>query len=93
MSNYIGLYDFGYLVKFSESELALYRNPIKYTQTIHDRFHVIRDGETLYDIAREYFGKSGLWYSIADVNPDTIVDIFDLPVGETILIPKLIDPS
>lgn len=83
-----GLYDRGYLVSYSPGEIAIYRNPIFYNQSISDIYHVITDTDTLYSISRKYYGYSSLWFIIADVN-DNIEDIFDLPIGETILIPSV----
>ncbi len=82
------LYDRGYLVDFGNGEIALYRNKITYVQSVHDTYHVIRENETLYDIAREYYEASSMWFFIADIN-DNITDIFDLPVGDTIIIPNI----
>lgn len=83
-----GLYDRGYLINFGDGEIAIYRNTINYTQSTYDIYHVVKDGETLYDIARNYYGSSSLWFFIADVN-NNIEDIFDLPVGDTLLIPNM----
>ena len=83
-----GLYDRGYLINFGDGETVIYRNQINYVQSTHDTYHLIKDGETLYDMARRYYNASSLWFVIADVN-DNIEDIFDLPVGDTILIPNM----
>jgi nucleoid-associated protein YgaU len=82
-----GLYDKGFIVYFDGGEEALYRTPLKYTATVSTQYHTITYGQSLYDIARKYYGSSSLWYVIADVN-DIITDIFNLPVGETIIIPS-----
>jgi len=82
-----GLYDRGYLIDFGSGELVVYRTPIIYLQSIEDVYHVITYEDTLHSIARKYYNSSFLWFMIADVN-DNIEDIFDLPFGETILIPS-----
>ena len=82
------LYDQGYLVNYYEGDQAIYRDFLTYRNAVDDIFHVIRDNETLHDIAREYYGSSYYWYIIADVN-DVIDDIFSLPVNETIVIPSI----
>ena len=88
MKNTEGLYDRGYLINFSAGELVVYRTPVFYTSTINDEHYVIKDGESLLDIAREKYGSSNIWFILADVN-DNVEDIFDLPVGEVIVIPNL----
>jgi len=88
MINTEGLYDRGYLVEHGRGEILLYRNPISYQQSVSDVYHPVRDDDTLLSIAREYYGSSSLWFMIADVNDD-IEDIFDLTVGDTILIPSV----
>jgi len=82
------LYDRGHLVKFSEGEVVIYRNPINYQQSVYDEYYPIAYGDTLLSIARKKYGASSLWFMIADVN-DNIEDIFALPEGETILIPNI----
>jgi len=84
-----GLYDRGYLVDFGNTEVALYRTPISYISGVNDEFYTIKSNETLFDIAREKFGNSSMWFILADVNSDVIEDVFDLPVGETIVIPNV----
>lgn len=84
-----GLYDRGYLINFGNGELVVYRNRINYVRRPWDKFVTIKDNQTLYDIAREHYNSSSAWFIIADCNPDVITDIFDLPVGETILIPDM----
>ena len=83
-----GLYDRGYLVDYGDGEIIVHRTPILYQQSVYDMYHVITYEDTLYSIARKYYGSSSLWFMIADVNND-IEDIFDLPFGDTILIPSV----
>lgn len=81
-----GLYDKGFVVYYKEGDNSVHRNQIQLDENIVYRTDVIKEGETLYEIARRNYGTSYLWFIIADVN-DNIDDIFDLPVGETIKIP------
>jgi len=83
-----GLYDRGHLVAFNVGEVLVYRNPIKYIQSVDDVYYPISYGDTLLSIARKFYGLSSLWFVIADVN-DNIEDIFALPEGDTILIPSV----
>jgi nucleoid-associated protein YgaU len=48
--------------------------------------HVVRRGETLSSLAREYLGDEKLWQAILDANP-TLVRPEDLREGQTVLIP------
>jgi len=84
-----GLYDRGYLVKYTEGDVSLYRTPLNYVSSSMDKYHVIRDNDTLLSISQEYYDVQYLWYIIADVNANIIDDIFNLPVNETIVIPDL----
>jgi len=83
-----GLYDRGYLIDFGEGELVVYRNNIAYINSVADTYHVVNDNEDLYQISRKYYGSSFYWFMISDVN-DNIEDIFDLPIGDIILIPNI----
>lgn len=88
MINPEGLYDRGYLIDFGNGEIAVYRTPINYFRTVLDIYHVITYSDTIQSISRQYYGDSFAWFMIADVN-DNVDDIFSLPIGETIVIPKL----
>jgi nucleoid-associated protein YgaU len=48
--------------------------------------HVVRKGETLISLAREYLGDAALWQAILDANP-ALSRPEDLREGQTILIP------
>ena len=81
------LYDRGYQVNYSEGDRSLNRDFVLYKISVSDRFHVILEGDTLYSIARTYYGFSSLWFLIADANDD-VDDIFQLTVGSSIVIPN-----
>ena len=82
------LYDRGYLIDYGDGEIVIYRNNISYRQSVNDKYHTVKDGENLLQIARQYYGASSMWFFIADVN-DNIEDIFDIPSGSLILIPNV----
>ncbi len=86
----LGLYDNGFIIYYTEGDQAIYRNPLVFKGSVSDVFHTIREGETLLTIARKFYGTSFSWFVIADANPEVIDDIFSLPVGEVILIPKIL---
>jgi nucleoid-associated protein YgaU len=52
----------------------------------HRFAHVVRKGETLSSLAREYLGDEKLWPAIMDANP-SLARPEDLREGETIQIP------
>jgi nucleoid-associated protein YgaU len=49
--------------------------------------HVVREGETLSEIAKAYFGSSGKWELIWNANRDRMAGPDRLSVGTTLLIP------
>lgn len=51
------------------------------------RYHTVLEGETIQSIAFQYYGDSGRWADIADVNP--ILNPFeDLRAGLQLIIPQ-----
>lgn len=82
-----GLYDRGFIVSYEEGDKSLFRTPIKFKPNMGNKYHTITYGQSLLDISRKYYGTSSLWFLLADTN-DIIEDIFNLPVGESILIPN-----
>ena len=86
----VGLYDNGYTIYYKEGDRSLQRDFLSFTGSVYNLYHTIVEGETLYSIALKYYKSSYSWFIIADANPELITDIFDLPVGEIILIPNTI---
>ncbi len=50
--------------------------------------HIVRHGDTLFSIARRYYGDTAMWDKIYDANEDTIVHKRLLEVGQTLIIPE-----
>jgi LysM repeat protein len=50
--------------------------------------HTVSPGDTLYSLARKYYGNPAMWEKIYDANEDNIIDKRLLEVGQTIIIPK-----
>ena len=50
--------------------------------------HIVRHGDTLFSIARKYYGDTAMWDKIYDANEDTIVHKRLLEVGQTLIIPE-----
>lgn len=51
------------------------------------RSYTIQSGDSLYRIAREFYGDGGRWKQILEANQDRIPDPQNLKVGSTIVIP------
>lgn len=62
-------YSKGYIVHYEDDgEYSLERNTPTIVLTDSDTIHTLKDGETLHSLAFQYFGDSGKWYVIAEVN-------------------------
>lgn len=57
----------------------------------HSVKHTIKQGDTLWDLAAEYYGSALLWPVIKEANPETAKNHYALPVGETLIIPGITD--
>jgi nucleoid-associated protein YgaU len=51
------------------------------------KFHIVREGETLSKISNKYYGSAGKWQKILDANRDTIKDPNKLIPGTKLIIP------
>ena len=49
--------------------------------------YTIKAGDTLYTLAKRFYGDGKLWTRIADANKDKIKDVSRIPVGTTLTIP------
>lgn len=70
------------------------REPFRYRALPDNRQHVVKEGDTLFSLAGRYFAPlsrpSGLWWIIADFQPDPIHDpTLWLEVGRVLLVPSL----
>ena len=63
-----------------------YKEPPKITTT---RFHIVRKGETLSDIAKEYYGRATEWLKIQHANPEALKNPHSLKAGTKLTIPDL----
>ena len=52
------------------------------------RFHIIREGETLSEISSHYYGSATKWQKILDANKHLIQDVSKLRPGTKIIIPE-----
>ncbi|HVU63226.1 MAG TPA: LysM peptidoglycan-binding domain-containing protein [Phycisphaerales bacterium] len=51
------------------------------------RTYTLKSGDTLWDVARKFYGKGALWKLIANANTDTVPHPNRPPIGVTIRIP------
>lgn len=70
------------------------RVPFGYRERSDNKHHLVRTGDTLYSLAGRYFSAferaAGLWWVIADFQPDPIHDpTLALEVGRVLVIPSL----
>lgn len=88
-------YSFAYAVQDAEGDLVLYGDePYRFRSFSDNREHPVREGDTLFTLAGQYFHPlpraCGLWWVIADFQPDPIHDpTVVLEVGRVLIIPSL----
>jgi nucleoid-associated protein YgaU len=49
--------------------------------------YTVQKGDTLYSLAKRYYGDGKLWTKIADANKDKIRDAQSVPIGTVLTIP------
>ena len=52
------------------------------------KFHIVRKGETLYEISRKYYGSANNWKKIFDANRNVLEDANKLTPGIKLIIPE-----
>jgi len=70
------------------------REPFRYQDLADNRFHAVKDGDTLWGLAHLYFQgfprACGLWWVVAEFQSSPIVDpTLRLQPGEVLVIPSL----
>lgn len=70
------------------------RVPYGYRELTDNRQHTVAEGDTLFNLAGRYFvgipRPAGLWWVIADFQPDPILDpTIQLTVGSIVVIPSI----
>ena len=70
------------------------REPFRYRPLPDNRVHEVREGESVFSLAGRYYRPreraSGLWWIIADFQPDPIHDpTLPLEVGRRLFVPSL----
>ena len=88
-------YGFALGVRDEDGMLALTdREPYRYRAHADNRTHLVVQGDTLWALAGRYFAPlprpAGLWWVIADFQPDPIHDpTLALEVGRVLVVPSL----
>lgn len=70
------------------------REPYRYREHPDTRIHVVAQGDTLFELAGRYFAPvpraCGLWWVIADFQPDPVLDpTLELEVARRLYVPSL----
>lgn len=70
------------------------REPYRYRELPDNRVHVVVQGDTLWDLAGQYFAPlpraCGFWWAIADFQKDPVIDpTLELAEGTRLVIPSL----
>lgn len=79
-------YNSATLIKYNEGDVSLEGDIPSIKQSSTDRQHTLLEGETLQNVAYQYYGDSGLWYIIAEAN--NILNAFEeLEAGRILTIP------
>ena len=52
------------------------------------KFHIVREGETLSEISRKYYDSANKWQKILDGNRNVIKDVNKLRPGTKLIIPE-----
>jgi nucleoid-associated protein YgaU len=64
------------------------KKPATKQPTARDRFHVVKKGETLGDIAKEQLGSARRWPEIVKLNQSVIRDPDNVPAGVRLRLPE-----
>lgn len=79
-------YEEAYGLQYDNGDTSLERIPYQYNPSSSDTYHTVISGETLQSISFKYYGDSGLWYILADVN-NIYNPISEIKEGLELLIP------
>jgi nucleoid-associated protein YgaU len=69
----------------SKSSIVCLRRSTHYYSTLETLTHVVKPGESIHSLARNYYKDARLWWFIADYNPK--VDVFNLKEDDELIIP------
>lgn len=72
-------------VRNEEPDLTRYEQKEKITTT---KFHIVRRGENLSAISKQYYGSPNKWRQIIEANPKTLKDPNKIAPGMKLIIPE-----
>jgi len=81
----MALYDNGTIITFKDNTQILIANTPSNAIASYQE-HTVKDEDTLFSIARQYYTSTYSWHLIANVND--LVDVVVLEPGTTLLIPQ-----
>lgn len=61
-------YDKATIITYDSGDTSLESDIISVSTTSGDPIHTVLEGQTLQNIAYQYYGDSGLWYILAQAN-------------------------
>ncbi len=69
------------------------REPFRYRALGDNRHHIVKEGDSLFNLAGRYFRgftrPAGLWWTIADFQPAPIIDpTLTLTIGRVVVVPS-----
>jgi hypothetical protein len=71
-----------------DDKVSLAQRPMPQAEAYPDALiHILVGGETLDQLAYNYYGREDLWWRIADANPT--VDLLSISAGTRLVIPPL----
>jgi len=70
-----------------EIETPVAPPPVPATPVGGGTTYTMQKGDTLYSLARRFYGDGKLWTKIADANKDKIRDVTSIPVGTVLTMP------
>lgn len=86
MKQEVNPYTDAYLIDYQDGDVSLERRPYKQTPSSELITHTVLEGETIQSIAFQYYGDSGYWGIIADIN-NVYFPFDDVTAGKELIIP------
>ncbi len=81
----MALYRNSTIITFKDGSQFLVDTGVVFKPVIY-KTHLIKDNETLFDIALHYYKTTIDWYKLAEVNE--LIDPIVLVTGDTLIIPE-----
>lgn len=82
----MALYDIAHILHYTEGDSSLERNIPSVNYSSSDKIHIVKEGETLQNIAYAIWKDSSKWYIIAESN-QIMNPLSELKEGMKLIIP------